>query len=189
MRKRYVILDRDGTIIEDKHYLSDPDQVELLQHSVPGLKRIVSLGFGLLIVTNQSGVGRGYYTEEQVHEVNNRLIEMLGEEGIWVDAIRYCPHIPEDNCECRKPHPGLVENAAIELGFDPAESIVIGDKRCDIDMAKAVGGCSILVRTGYGSEHERLDGVEPDWIADDLAAAAAIIEKQILKSHNRTETE
>ena len=178
MNRRFVLLDRDGTVIEDKHYLHDPDEVELLPGAVAGLSRMRDLGFGLILVTNQSGVGRGYFTHDQVRAVNERLAGMLAEHGLEFDGIFYCPHEPEKECDCRKPAPGLVIQAAATLQFDPTESYMIGDKACDVGLGRAVGATTILVRTGKGAVEEPacLDAGLVDFVARDLVDAASFIE-------------
>ncbi|QGY40733.1 D-glycero-beta-D-manno-heptose 1,7-bisphosphate 7-phosphatase [Pseudodesulfovibrio cashew] len=176
MAKRYILLDRDGTIIADKHYLHDPDGVELLPGAVEGLRRMRDLGFGLAVLTNQSGVGRGYYDDASVHACNDRMRELLAEEGVRIDGVYYCPHSPEEACECRKPAPGLMEIAALELGFDPAESYMIGDKTADMGVGRSVGATTIMVLTGKGADHARRCPEMIDHVAEDLTTAASIIE-------------
>ncbi|MEG6552093.1 HAD-IIIA family hydrolase, partial [Desulfocurvibacter africanus] len=119
MTKRYVVLDRDGTIIVDKHYLADPEGVELLPGAVEGLARLAGAGLGLVVATNQSGIGRGYFGEEDLHLVNARLSEVLAEHGVHIERYYFCPHGPEADCACRKPCTGLLDQAARELGLDP----------------------------------------------------------------------
>jgi D-glycero-D-manno-heptose 1,7-bisphosphate phosphatase len=173
--KRYVLLDRDGTIIADRHYLSDPEGVELLPGAVEGLRALKRLGLGLLVVSNQSGLGRGYFQEQDLWAVHMRLRQLLAAEGLQLDGSYYCPHLPEDACACRKPAPGLVEQAAQEQGFEPSLCFVIGDKRSDVELGLAVGAVSILVRTGKGREHEALPGPAPHYVVDDLEQAARVI--------------
>lgn len=176
MSKRYVLLDRDGTIIFDKHYLSDPDGVELLPGAAEGLKRMQDMGFGLAVLSNQSGVGRGYFDEASVKACNRRLAELLTVYGVTIDGAYYCPHAPEEECDCRKPAPGLMEQAAQTLGFDPRESYMIGDKAADMGVGKATGATTILVLTGKGEKHRPKCADETDHVADDLVHAASIIE-------------
>lgn len=176
MFKRYVLLDRDGTIIHDRHYLHDPDGVELLPQAAEGLKRMQGMGFGLAVLTNQSGVGRGYYDEDAVHACNDRMIELLAAQGVHIDGVFYCPHEPKDKCNCRKPKPGLMEQAAAELDFDPAQAFMIGDKSADIGLGKNTGATTILVRTGKGAAQESKCGHRADHVCDDLFAAALYIE-------------
>jgi len=173
--RRFVLLDRDGTIMVDRHYLADPTGVELLPGAAAGLRRLRDLGLGLAVVTNQSGLARGLMTAEQVAAVNQRLRELLFAEGITLDGIYLCPHAPEDRCFCRKPAIGLAMQAARDLGFDPAEAFVIGDKASDIVLARNLRARAILVRTGNGRQTERSGNCAPDAIVDDLADAAAWI--------------
>lgn len=171
----YVLLDRDGTIIFDRHYLHDPAGVELLPGAAQGLRRMRELGWGLAVLTNQSGVGRGYYDEASVHACNARMAELLLTKGVRLDGIFFCPHEPEATCGCRKPAPGLMEQAARSLGFDPRESVMIGDKDVDMLLGRAVGATTILVRTGKGAEHEARCRESADFVVDDLSQAAEIL--------------
>jgi len=170
--KRYIILDRDGTIIEDRHYLSDPAGVALLPDAVEGMRKITESGMGLVVISNQSGIGRGFFTEAQLNAVHHRMEQILEEAGIRLDGIYFCPHTPEDRCRCRKPDTGMLMRAADDLGFKPEECIVIGDKSCDIELGKRAGGFTILVRTGYGAVTEREGAAEADYTADSLRDAA-----------------
>ncbi len=179
MGKRFVLLDRDGTIIVDKHYLHDPDGVELLPGALAGLKKIQAMGFGLAVLTNQSGVGRGYYSDADVHACNRRMVEMLGAEGVSVAAVYYCPHAPEEECGCRKPETGLMDQAAEHLGFDPAEAFMIGDKLADMGVGRKSGATTILVRTGKGAAEEAKCIGLADHVVDDLKEAAGIIESLV----------
>lgn len=170
--RRYVLLDRDGTVNIDRHYIADPELVELFPGVGAALRELSGNGFGLAVVTNQSGIARGKITPDQLEQVHARLGAVLAAEGVTLDGIYVCPHGPNDGCDCRKPLPGLIVRAARELGFDPAESFVIGDKGIDIDLGRNVGATTILVRTGYGAETERDRLAEPDQTVDDLPAAA-----------------
>ena len=173
--RRYVLLDRDGTLIVEKHYLSDPSAIELLPGAVEGLRLLQSRGFGTVIVTNQSGIGRGYFDKIQLEKIHHRLRTLLLMEGITIDGIYYCPHLPDDNCFCRKPQPGLVYRAAAELRFDPSESVVIGDKHCDIEMGLRVGAATVRVsREGNQADH-RMERGQPRFVAKDLVEAATLI--------------
>jgi len=174
-----VFLDRDGTVIVQKHYMHDPDEVELLPGAVEGLRRMRALGLRLVLVTNQSGVGRGYFPSGDVERVHGRLIELLQAQGVRLDAIYTCPHAPEEACGCRKPLPGLIDRASKEIGLDPAQCYVIGDKPCDVDLGLAAGAAaSLLVLTGYGEKHAAQLRARGDaLVVADLAEAAAAIEK------------
>jgi histidinol-phosphate phosphatase family protein len=169
MRERCAFLDRDGTLIVEKHYLRDPGAVELLPRAADGLRELRGLGFRLVLVTNQSGVGRGYFGVADVEAVHSRLEALLAAAGVRLDGIYWCPHRPEEGCACRKPAPGLVERACADLALDPTRSVMIGDKACDIEMGRRCGMTTILVRTGHGVREVCC----PDTVVDDLSAAAA----------------
>lgn len=174
--RRFVLVDRDGTIIFDKHYLAEPAGVELIPGAAQGLRRLHELGFGIVVVTNQSGIGRGYFSAETQDRVHERMCALLEAEGVRVDGIYICPHAPEYDCTCRKPLPGLAEQAVAEHGFDPRTAFVVGDKQADIELGKAIGAVSILVRTGKGAAEEAKGKVgAADHIVDDLKAAAEVI--------------
>lgn len=179
MGKKYILLDRDGTIIFDRHYLHDPDGVELLPGAVEGLQRMRDMGFGLAVLTNQSGVGRGYYDVASVNACNERMADLLQPHGVAFDGVFYCPHTPDEACRCRKPAPGLMEQAVEALGFDPAQSFMIGDKEADMGVGRNTGAVTILVRTGKGAAHEERCRDIADYVADDLRGAADIIKSLI----------
>jgi D-glycero-D-manno-heptose 1,7-bisphosphate phosphatase len=167
------VLDRDGTINVERHYLADPDQVELVAGAAEGLRALRELGLELVVVTNQSGVGRGYFTERTLAAIHARLLACLAEQGVELDAIYVCPHAPTAGCRCRKPDTGLLERAARERGFDPREAFVIGDKASDVELGRRAGSTTILVRTGYGAEAAATAGA--DHVVDDLRGAARVI--------------
>jgi D-glycero-D-manno-heptose 1,7-bisphosphate phosphatase len=177
MTRQFVLLDRDGTVNRECEYLSHPDQVELLPGAAEGMRRLRGLGLGLVIVTNQSGVGRGYFSASTLDQIHSRLGELLGRVGVEVDAIYSCPHTPQDNCGCRKPRPGLAVNAARNLGFELQHAFVIGDKPCDIHLGRSIGACTLLVRTGYGSQFAADRSVGADYIVNDLTEAAEVIRR------------
>jgi D-glycero-D-manno-heptose 1,7-bisphosphate phosphatase len=177
MARRFVMLDRDGTVIRECHYLADPGQVELLPGVGEGLRQLQEMG--LVLLTNQSGIHRGYFGWEEVERVHQMLRELLGAEGVELEGIFVCPHRPEEGCGCRKPEPGLVHQAAQELGFDPQAGFVIGDKECDIDVGKRVGAQTFLVRTGYGAQLEAEGDRRPDYVVDDIRGAVPVIAEQV----------
>jgi D-glycero-D-manno-heptose 1,7-bisphosphate phosphatase len=188
-RPRFVILDRDGTINAEGEYVSSPEQVELLPGATAGLRAMRALGLGLIVVTNQSAVGRGYFDLARLEEIHRHLRKLLALDGVELDGIYICPHTPADGCDCRKPRPGLLQRAAAERGFAPADCFVIGDRPCDIDLGRAVGATTILVRTGYGAEHEAAQTAAADFVADDLCQAAEWIGRQLpaaASDRNRT---
>jgi len=169
-----VLLDRDGTLISERHYLARVEDVELLPATARGLRLLSHVGLGLAVLTNQSGLSRGYFDQTALDAVHDRLRQLLASEGVSLAGIYVCPHAPGDGCDCRKPEPGLAHRAAAELNFDPADAFVIGDKRCDIELGRRLGATTFLVRTGYGSLAEQ-EGLRADYIVDDLLAAAHII--------------
>ena len=177
MADKYILLDRDGTIIHDKHYLSDPDGVELLPGAAEGLRALAEMGFKFAVLTNQSGVGRGYFNEASVHACNARLSELLAKHGVRIEAYFHCPHTPDDDCGCRKPKTGLMDQAAESLGFDPAKSYMVGDKVADIGLGVASGAVAVLVRTGKGQAQEERCRDLPHHVADDLRGVAEIVAK------------
>jgi D-glycero-D-manno-heptose 1,7-bisphosphate phosphatase len=168
MPERVALLDRDGTIIVERNYLADPEGVELLPNAAEGLRALRDMGYRLILITNQSGIGRGYFSRETVDRIHERMMQQLGD--VALDAIYICPHTPEDRCDCRKPETGLARQAAEELHFDPSNAVVIGDKPCDIELAQQIGAMSVLVTTGYGKKFA--DILKPDVIAEDLLDAA-----------------
>jgi D-glycero-D-manno-heptose 1,7-bisphosphate phosphatase len=174
----FVLLDRDGTLNVERDYLSHPDEMELLPGVPAALARLRALGFGLVVITNQSGIGRGYFSLDTVELIHQRLRELLAEQGAEIDAIYLCPHAPDESCDCRKPLTGMVDQAVAEWGFDPRQAFLVGDKEADIDLGRALGARTILVRTGWGRDTERAGHCAPDIIVDDLPAAVAWIEGQ-----------
>lgn len=168
-----VLLDRDGTVIVEKEYLSDPAGVELLPGSAEGLHLLQQAGLKLVILTNQAGIGRGYFTQADADRVQDKMRQLLKQEGVTLDGIYMCPHAPGDNCACRKPKPGMAWQAAADLGLDLTRTAMVGDKALDVEMGQAVGATSILVQTGYGKEEAAK--CSPDYIASDLADAARFL--------------
>ncbi len=172
-----MLIDRDGTINVEKDYLSDPGQLELIPGAASAIRNLNTAGFGVVVITNQSGIGRGYFTLERLGEVHARLAEMLADEGASVKGIYICPHGPDDNCTCRKPLPGMVEQAVAEHGFDSGTAFVIGDKEVDVELGRTVGATTFLVRTGYGRKYEA--ATKADHVVDDLTAAVSVILAQV----------
>jgi len=173
--KPWIILDRDGTLIEEKHYLALPEQVELLDGVVEGLRLLADAGARFIVLTNQSGIARGFFSEEEMFRVNCRLLDILKSEGIKIEACFFCPHDADAFCYCRKPNIGLVTQAKEKLGFLNEEiCCVIGDKKSDIQLAENLNCRAILVLTGHGSE-ERKKIQGNIQIASDFSAAAYFI--------------
>ncbi|MVA59550.1 D-glycero-alpha-D-manno-heptose-1,7-bisphosphate 7-phosphatase [Agrobacterium vitis] len=151
--QKVIFLDRDGTIIVDKNYLSRPEDVELEIGCVEGLTKFSKAGYLLIGVTNQSGVGRGFFSLADVNQCNNRVESLLSPHGIYVSAWYICPHRPEEDCNCRKPRSGLVEQAEAIVSIDYSRSFVIGDKDADVMLGRNCGMESILVLSGAGRIH------------------------------------
>lgn len=142
---RIALLDRDGTLIEHIPYLNDYKLVQLLPGVVEGLKSLKSMGFALVMVSNQSGLGRGYFTEVQLKAVHDTMEEQLAQNGIKLDRLLFCPHHPKENCHCRKPEIGLAEQASAELELPLTGGIVVGDASCDMGLAKNLGWPGFLL--------------------------------------------
>lgn len=174
MKKRFVIVDRDGTIIEHKHHLIDINDVRLLPNAASAIKKFKDLGLGIIIVTNQSVVGRNHISISDLELIHKKILDLLSARGAVVDSIYYCPHTPRDNCLCRKPKVGLIEKAVKEYGFDPKKSFVIGDNKSDIELGKNIRATTILVHTGYDKKIEK-ERINPDYVVDNLEAVLPLI--------------
>lgn len=173
---KFICFDRDGTINREVLYLSNPDDVELYPEVIPALQKLTAAGYGIFIVTNQSGIGRGYYSEADMHAVNRRVSELLRAAGVTVAGFYYCPHTPDDDCNCRKPLTTLIDRAAVELGFERESIVVVGDKIIDVEFGQNAGGKGVLVRTGHGSEVIlEEESTVPDYVCDNLQEAVTWI--------------
>ncbi len=176
-----MFLDRDGVLLRDPGYLSDPDAVEILPSVPDALRRLRAAGWRLVVVTNQSGVARGRFTEATLAEIHARMEAMLQADGALFDAIYYCPHLPNAtlpeyrrDCGCRKPQPGMLRAAAEALGLDLSASWMVGDKYADVVAGQAVGCRSLLVQP-EGTVPEDAPIATPDGIVGSLAEAADVI--------------
>lgn len=170
-----VLLDRDGTINEEREYLSTPDGVVLLPGAAEGIRLMRGLGLITVVVTNQSAVGRGYFGQDVLDRVHQRLRDLLALHEAYLDAIYVCPHRPADGCDCRKPAPGLALRAAQDLDVDLSRSFVVGDKVCDIELGKRLGATTLLVTTGYGARVAEQELADPDYIVPNLVEAAHVL--------------
>ena len=179
MKKRFVLLDRDGTIITERNYLAHPDEVKLIPGAAKALKKLSDLGFGLLVITNQAGVRRGYFDLKTLKLIHDKLTQLLSQKGVFLDGIYFCPHTPEDNCLCRKPRIGMVKKAIKKHNFDPKLCFVVGDKVTDIELGRNIGAITILVKTGYGKETSERQLIDPDYVADNLETSVEIIKRLI----------
>ena len=171
-------MDRDGTVSEEVGYMYHAGLYRPFPWTGPAVRRINQSGMKAVLITNQSGVERGYFAEETVHEVHNALRTELGRWDAHLDAVYFCPHRPESGCDCRKPRPGMLLRAQQELHVDLKQSFMIGDRYLDIELARAAGARSILVLTGDGqaelNEHEG-EPMQPDYISENLLRAVEAI--------------
>jgi D-glycero-D-manno-heptose 1,7-bisphosphate phosphatase len=169
---KVVILDRDGTIVIDRHYLSEPAGLEFLPGAADGLRSLYDLGYRLIVITNQSGIGRGLFPIERLQQMNSRLREMVLAAGARLEGIYFCPHRPEDRCDCRKPGIKLLLDAAAAHGFDPTQAVVIGDQNSDVEFGRRAGAMTILVDSGALNEPGPQSA---DYVVRDLREAATIL--------------
>jgi D-glycero-D-manno-heptose 1,7-bisphosphate phosphatase len=183
MHQPAVFFDRDGTLNAEVCYLSSPEQFQLIGQAADAIRELKLAGFRVVVFTNQAGIARGYFTEQQLAAVHDHMRRVLAQSGASLDGVYYCPHHPEHgigpwktHCECRKPKPGMLRQAASELQIDLAQSFVVGDKVLDLEAGHAVGARTVLVRTGYGQQSEctlpEHPSVQPEFIADDAWQAA-----------------
>lgn len=175
MTRPAAFLDRDGTIIVERHYLRDPAQVELERNAAEGLRAMSERGYALVVVSNQSGIGRGLVTPAELDAVNRRLADLLRERQVELSALYFCPHAPDAGCDCRKPASGMVLQAVREHGLDLSRSFMIGDKRADLELAARTGAAGILVETGYGAENVEWAVAHGHRICRDLLAASRMM--------------
>lgn len=182
---KIIFLDRDGVINKDRpEYVKSWNEFEFLPGSLDALKLLTLNGYHIVLITNQSVINRGMVTEAGLREIHQKMTAAVVDYGSNIEAVYYCPHCPEDGCDCRKPKPGLIYRAQADYGADLAKTCMIGDSLKDIECARHTGcGKVILVRTGHGKETERLcrdAGIKADHVADDLMAAV----KWLLGAHS-----
>lgn len=177
-----LFLDRDGVINEECAYLHDPKDLVVIAGAAQAIAAINRRHIPIIVVTNQAGIGRGMYGVEAYHAVRRAIDAILGEAGAYIDAWHFCPHLPDADCPCRKPRPGMLLAAAKDLDLDLGRSILVGDKASDLEAARAVGCQTVLVRTGYGravevelwaSHRQAL----ADWVSDSLLTALPFLER------------
>ena len=172
-----VFVDRDGTVIEEIGYQSDPDNIRLIPGAAGSVAKLNKLGIPVVVISNQAGVARGLFTAGDLDRVHERFVDLLAAEGAFVDAAYYCPHHPEFDveCDCRKPKPGLLLKASEDLGIELGRSFMVGDRLIDVQAGKAAGASTVLLRTGYGQrefqEHQADIALTADRVCDDLAQA------------------
>ncbi|MBW2107072.1 MAG: D-glycero-beta-D-manno-heptose 1,7-bisphosphate 7-phosphatase [Deltaproteobacteria bacterium] len=173
---KVVLLDRDGVINEDRSdYVKDWSEFQFISGSLEALARLTRAGYRILVITNQSVINRKLVSLAGLETIHRNMTQAVAAYGGKIEAIYYCPHVPEDRCGCRKPKAGLILQAQKDYAFDPAHVCMIGDSAKDIECAQRAGcGKTILVRTGYGRHTEcacHLNGPKPDHVADDLKSA------------------
>ena len=172
--EKAIFLDRDGVIVEDIGYHHKPEDLRIVPNAAEGLKLLKD--YRLIVITNQSGIGRGYYKFQDYEKFNEYMIKELNEHKINIEKIYVCPHRPEDNCECRKPKTKLIKDAAKEFNIDLSKSFMIGDKKIDVKMGHDAGCKSILALTGNGMKEK--ENSDADYVAKDLLEAAKWILKK-----------
>ncbi len=174
-----VFLDRDGTLNKDRGYVHRVEDLELYKAVPSALRMLMEHNFKLFIISNQSGIGRGYFTIKDADRFNNALLRELKKYGIKIEELYYCPHAPEDKCRCRKPSPFFVKKAARKYKINLSESFIIGDHDTDIVLGKRTGMKSVLLLTGHGRRHLRKSlEAEPDFIAGNMGSAVKWIIKE-----------
>ena len=159
-RQGFALLDRDGTIIVDKNYLSDPELIEFAPGVIEGLRMLRDAGFTLILVTNQSGIGRGYFDEICLERIHDRLKMLLALHSVKLAAIYFCPHGPDDGCECRKPNTGMARQAMADFDFTADQAVVIGDSLADVQMAEAAGMKAIRIGAGQDCANDFLEAAK-----------------------------
>jgi D-glycero-D-manno-heptose 1,7-bisphosphate phosphatase len=169
MKRPAVFLDRDGTLIEEVNFLSRVEDIIIFPFAAEALRLLRSSGYLIVVITNQSGVGRGMFREAVVDAIHNELDQRLSG---GIDAFYFCPHLPNEGCECRKPGVGMFEEAIEDLNITREGSWMVGDKSIDVEAGRNTGISTILVRTGYGDLHADSLTVHPEFIEADLLSAA-----------------
>ena len=178
MSNRAVFLDRDGVLMADTNYVGHVERVSVLDNAPAALRRLQDAGYRLFVVTNQSGVGRGYFTRQMVEEIHALLDKQFAAAGARVERYYVCPHHPEDNCACRKPKPKSLLDAAAEYRLDLTRCFMVGDRSSDIECGQNAGTRTVLVLTGAGQETLVKGQVKPDFVAADVSAATDWILRQ-----------
>ena len=179
-----LFLDRDGVINEECEYLHDPKDLVVITGVAKAIAAVNCRHVPVVVVTNQAGIGRGMYGVEAYHGVNRAIEAVLAKSRAHIDAWYFCPHLPDANCPCRKPRPGMLLAAAKDLDLDLGRSLLVGDKVSDLEAARAVGCRTVLVRTGYGREVEAQLGATnrlqlADLVSDSLLASLSFLEEML----------
>ncbi len=177
-RNRAIFLDRDGVINEEMNYLSNPDDFKFIKGSIEALKILKHKGYFLILITNQAGIARGYFSLETLNSIHQKMNDILAENDIFFDDIFFCPHHPDftGDCECRKPKPGMLLQAKAKHGIKLVESFMVGDTLNDIQAGYNAHCKTVLVLSGYGlEEKERINNIMPDFIHENLLEFAKSI--------------
>jgi histidinol-phosphate phosphatase family protein len=177
-KSKAVFLDRDGTLLTERGYLDDPRKIYFYKGVFAALKKLSSAGYKLIIITNQSGVARGYFTLGTLAKIHARFKKILGRHGLRISGIYFCPHLPTAGCRCRKPKPYLLKKAAREHGIDLRKSFMIGDQQRDMELARRAGARGILVLTGGGRSLTKRQRRSAHTVAGTMMSAARWILKE-----------
>ena len=172
MKKPAVFLDRDGTLIEEVNYLHRVEDLRLFQATSQALRSLKDAGYLVIVVTNQSGIGREVYTENDMHKIHAAMQTELSDA---IDAFYFCPHLPCDGCSCRKPGLGMIESAMADFEIDISNSWMVGDKKIDVETGILARLKTALVLTGYGASHKAMLETQPNVIVEDIGRAAEAI--------------
>jgi D-glycero-D-manno-heptose 1,7-bisphosphate phosphatase len=177
--KKAVFLDRDGIVNIDKNFIKSWDEFEFVPGIFENIRRLNQVGFLVIIVTNQSGIKRGFYTEETLKTIHRNMMQILEENNAYIDDIFYCPHFNDDNCNCRKPKPGMILEASKKHNIDLRESWIIGDNERDIIAGKKAGCKTIHVLTGVGQDKLSKCKTDADFTSENIYDA---VEKVVLNT-------
>ncbi len=186
-----VFLDRDGTVSEEIGYVYDASQYRVFPWTGTAIQRLNAKGLHVILATNQSGIERGYFTEDMVHRVHRNLSDEIGRSGGRLDAAYFCPHLPDSCRDCRKPHPGMLYRARDEMAVDLETSYMVGDRQTDVQAGKAAGTRTILVMTGDGRNQRDLyrdSEVQPDYFANTLSDAVDWILEDVDSAERQSES-
>jgi len=175
-KRKAVFIDRDGTLIEEVNFLSRVEDLALFRYTDEAISLLKDRGYLVLVVTNQSGVGRGIYTEADMHTVHDEIQRRLSGK---IDRFYFCPHLPDEGCRCRKPNLGMIEDACADFEIDLENSWFVGDKDLDVETGLNAGIRTLMVLTGYGADHSTRLKRQPDMIVSDLLEAARSIAEEI----------
>jgi len=180
MANRAVFVDRDGTINVNYGYISSPDEFKMYPNVAKGLRLLHEKGFKIIVITNQSGIARGYFSKEKLDVIHNKMKDELSQENVEVDAIYFCPHHPDEKCNCRKPQPGLLQQAIKDFDIDIGKSFFIGDRMLDVEAGRKVGCKTVLIPEDKKlvEKEMRESNEEPDYIGDDFYTGALWITEE-----------